>query len=93
MYWELVQCQDFNTKEILRGTLMKTEPITEAKQMKQFVYNIPCDVTYFSKTSSPVEVHFKEHKYSFTQGLLETSKLAHMKMTARHVGKSKGPAN
>jgi hypothetical protein len=33
----------FKSKQSLHGTLMKTGPITEAKQMKQCVYNIPCE--------------------------------------------------
>jgi hypothetical protein len=32
----------FKIKRTLRGTLMKIEPIMEAKQMKQRVYNIAC---------------------------------------------------
>jgi predicted GIY-YIG superfamily endonuclease len=46
--------------------------------MKQCVYSIPCDCDrcYIGKTSRPVEVRIKEHKYNLTQGLLEKSKLA-----------------
>jgi hypothetical protein len=33
----------FKTKQTLRVTLLETGPITEAKQMKQCVYNIPCE--------------------------------------------------
>jgi hypothetical protein len=58
---------------------MKTGPVTDAQQMKQCVYNIPCDCgwCYTGKTSRPLEVHIKEHKYNLTQGLLEKSKSAH----------------
>jgi hypothetical protein len=58
----------FNTKYTLRGTLMKTEPVTDAQQMKQCVYNIPrdCGKCYIGETSRPSEVHIKEHKYNLT---------------------------
>jgi hypothetical protein len=62
---------------MLRGTLMKTRPITEGKQMKQCVYSIPreCGRCYIGEISRPLEVCIKEHKYSLTQSLLEKSKL------------------
>jgi hypothetical protein len=68
----------FKTKHTLQGTLMKTVPVREAQQMKQCVYNIPCDCgrCYIGKTRRPLKVHTKEHKYNLTQGLLENSKLA-----------------
>jgi hypothetical protein len=56
---------------------MKTGPITEAKQIKQCVYNIPCKCgrCYIGEISGPLEVCLKEHKYNLTQSLLEKSKL------------------
>jgi hypothetical protein len=33
----------FQTKHILRGTLMRTGPVTDADQTKLWVYNIPRD--------------------------------------------------
>jgi hypothetical protein len=33
----------FKTKHTLHGTFMKTGPVRDAQQMKQCVYNIPCD--------------------------------------------------
>jgi hypothetical protein len=68
----------FSKLNILWGTVMKTGPIRDAQQTKQYVYGTPCDCNrcYISETSRPLEVHIKEHKYNLTQGLLETSKLA-----------------
>jgi hypothetical protein len=59
------------------GTVITTGPFTEAHQRKQCVYNIPCKCgrCYTDKTSRPSEVCIKEHKYNFSQGLLEKSKL------------------
>jgi hypothetical protein len=55
---------------------MKTGLARDARQMKQCVYNIPCDCgrCYISKTSRSLEVHIKEHEYNPTQGLLEKLK-------------------
>jgi predicted GIY-YIG superfamily endonuclease len=57
---------------------MKTGPVRDAQEMKQCVYNIPCDCgrCYIGKTRRPLEVHIKEHKYNLTQGLLEKSQVA-----------------
>jgi hypothetical protein len=33
----------FKTKHTFRGTLMKTGPVRDAQQTKQYVYNNPCD--------------------------------------------------
>jgi hypothetical protein len=46
--------------------------------MKQCVYSILCDCCrcYIGKTSKPLEVCIKEHKYNVTQGLIEKSKFA-----------------
>jgi hypothetical protein len=57
---------------------MKTGPIRDAQQSKQFVYNIPCNCGryYIGDRSRPLEVCIKEHKYNLTQGLFEKSKLA-----------------
>jgi hypothetical protein len=57
---------------------MKTGPVRDAQQTKQYVYNIACDCgrCYIGETSRPSEVRVKEHKYNLTQGLLEKSKLA-----------------
>jgi hypothetical protein len=61
----------FKTKHTLRGTLMKTGPVRDAQQTKQYVYSFPCDCSrcYIGETSRPLEVHNKEHKYNLTQGL------------------------
>jgi hypothetical protein len=57
---------------------MKVGPVRDAQQMKQCVYNIPCDCgkCYIDKTSRPLEVCIKEHKYNLSPGLLEKSNLA-----------------
>jgi hypothetical protein len=64
---------NFKIKNTLRGTLMKTGPVRDARQTKQCVYSIPCDCgrRYISETSRPLEVRIKEHKYDLTQGCLE----------------------
>jgi hypothetical protein len=63
----------FKTKHTLRGTLIKTGPVTDIQQTKQCVYNTPCECgrCYISETSRPLEVHIKEHKYNQIQGLIE----------------------
>jgi hypothetical protein len=69
----------FNVRTILKynhtlhGTLMKTGPVRDAQQMKQRVYNIPCDCgrCYIGKTSRPLEVCIKEHKHNLTQVCLK----------------------
>jgi hypothetical protein len=68
----------FTIKHTLRGTLMKTGPVRDARQMKQCVYSIPCDCDrcYIGETSRPLKVRIKEHKFNLTQGLLEKSKSA-----------------
>jgi hypothetical protein len=45
-------------KKMLLGTLIKTGPIAEAKQIKQCVYNIlcACGRCYIGETSKPLEV-------------------------------------
>jgi predicted transcriptional regulator len=55
---------------------MKTGSVRYTQQMKQCVYNIPCDCgrCYIDETSRPLEVRIKEHKY-LMQILLEKSKL------------------
>jgi hypothetical protein len=56
---------------------METGLVRDAEQMKQCVCTIS-RVTgrcYTGKTSRPLEVCIKEHKYNLTQGLLEKSKL------------------
>jgi hypothetical protein len=47
----------------------------DTQQKNHCVYNIACDCGryYIDKTSRPLEVHIKEHKYNLTQGLLEKS--------------------
>jgi hypothetical protein len=54
---------------------MKTGPITEDKEMKQGVYNIPCECgrCYIGKTSRPFDVYIKENNYNLSQGLPEIS--------------------
>jgi hypothetical protein len=68
----------FKTKQTLHGKLTKTGPITEAKQMKQCVYKIPCECgrCYIGEISRPLEVCIEEHKCNLTQGFLKKSKLA-----------------
>jgi hypothetical protein len=68
----------FKTKHTLRGTLMKTGPLSDAQQTKQCVYSIPCDCgrCYIGETGIPLEVRIKEHKYNLTHILLAKSKLA-----------------
>jgi predicted GIY-YIG superfamily endonuclease len=63
---------------MLCGTLMRAGPVRDAQQTKQCVYRTPCDCgrCYIGETSTPLEVHFKEHKYNLTQGLLQKSKVA-----------------
>jgi hypothetical protein len=84
----------FNVRTIFRtkhtytlcGTLMKTGLVRDAHQTKQCVYNIPCDCgrCFLCKTSRPLEVCIKEHKYNLTQGLLEKSKLAQRAFVGGH---------
>jgi hypothetical protein len=68
----------FKAKHTLRGTLMKTGPVRDAQEPKQWVCSIPvdCGRCYIGETRKPVEVRIKEHKYNPTKCLLETSKLA-----------------
>jgi glycosylphosphatidylinositol transamidase (GPIT) subunit GPI8 len=42
------------------------------------VYSIPsdCGRRHIGKTSRPLDIRIKEHKYNLTQGVLEKSKLA-----------------
>jgi hypothetical protein len=63
----------FKTKHTLLGTMMKNGLVRDAQQMKQCVYNIPCDCCrcYIDETSRSSEVCIKEHKYNLTQVLLE----------------------
>jgi hypothetical protein len=66
----------FKTKHTLHGTLTKTGLVRDAQQMKQCMYSIPhdCGGCYINKTSRPLGVYIKEHKYNLTQGLLNKSK-------------------
>jgi hypothetical protein len=54
----------FRTKHTLHGTLVRNGPIRDAQQMKQCVYNIPCDCgrCYIGETHRPSEVCIKEYK-------------------------------
>jgi hypothetical protein len=81
----------FKTKYMLHGTLMKTGSVRDAQQMKQCVYNIPCDCgsCYIGETGRPLEVCIKEHKYNLTQGLLEKSKLAQHAYEGQKILKNK----
>jgi hypothetical protein len=82
----------FKNKHTHHGTSMKTGPVRDAYQMKQYVYNIPCDCgrCYISKTSRPLEVRTMEHKYNLTQGLLEKSNMQ-MKKATKYVAKIQRP--
>jgi hypothetical protein len=68
----------FQTKRILRSSLMKTRLEGEAQLTTQCVYSIPCECSrsYISETGRPLTVRLREHRYSFKEGLLEKSKLA-----------------
>jgi hypothetical protein len=48
---------------------MKTGPVIDVQQTKQYVHNIPCDCgrSYIGETIRLLEVHIKEHKYNLTQ--------------------------
>jgi hypothetical protein len=58
----------FKTKHTLRGTLMKTGLVKDAQQMKQCMYNNPCDCgrCYIHKTGRSLEVCIEEHKHNLT---------------------------
>jgi hypothetical protein len=81
-FWRIGNCYNirtiFKTKQSLRGTLMTTRPDRGLQQTRQCVYSIPCECgrCYIDETSRRLEVHIKEHKHNFTQGLLEKSRLA-----------------
>jgi hypothetical protein len=47
---------------------MKTGLVKDAQQMKQCVYNNPCDCgrCYIHKTGRSSEVHIEVHKYNLT---------------------------
>jgi hypothetical protein len=81
----------FKNKHTIHGTMMKNGPVRDAQEMKQCVYNIPCDCSrcYNSETSRPLEVYIKKHKYHLTQGLLEKSTLPNMyiKEGTKYIGK------
>jgi hypothetical protein len=66
----------FSELNILRGTLMRTGPGTDAQQTKQCLYNIPrnCGWCQMDEASRHLEVCIKEHKYSLTQDLDQKSK-------------------
>jgi hypothetical protein len=60
----------FKTKHTLKETLMKTEPVRDAQQTMQCVYNIPCHCGRcdIGEKSRLLEARIKEHKYNLTQG-------------------------
>jgi hypothetical protein len=55
------------TKHALCGTLMKTGPLGDPQQMKQYVYSIPCDCgrCYIGETGRLLDVRIK-HKFNLT---------------------------
>jgi hypothetical protein len=67
----------FLAKHTLCGTLVKPGPVRDAKQTKQWVYNIPCEFgrCNVSETRRSLEICIKDHKYNLKEGLLEESKL------------------
>jgi hypothetical protein len=59
------------------GHWWKLDRLETPSRKKLCVYSTPCDGRcYIDKTSRPLEVRIKEHKYNLTQGLLQKSKLA-----------------
>jgi hypothetical protein len=87
-----------NTKQTLRWTVMKTRPITEAKQMKQCVCNIPCECgrSYIVETSRPIEVRIKEHKCNLIKKFswrFKINSTCKWRRPQDMLERSKGPAN
>jgi hypothetical protein len=77
---------------------MKTVPVSDAQQTKQYLYIILCECGryYTGETSRPLEVRIKEHKCNLNQGMLKKIKISPTCVRRRPqntLERSEGPAD